>query len=91
MRPKLGEEARMTVKELSRRGWTKTQIAGTLEVTEGTVRYHDAQRERRELCGILASTYTVRQAFAARRPGLRLPADEVPSLSFTVGLRQAIR
>ena len=37
---KLGLEARMTIQELSRRGVSGRQIARTLEVTEGTVRYH---------------------------------------------------
>jgi transposase-like protein len=30
----------MTIRELSRRGVTKSEIARTLDVTEGTVRYH---------------------------------------------------
>jgi transposase-like protein len=37
---KLGMEARMTVKELARRGVSRCAIARTLGVTEGTVRYH---------------------------------------------------
>ena len=37
---KLGLEARMTIQELARRGVSGRQIARTLEVTEGTVRYH---------------------------------------------------
>lgn len=37
---KLGLEARMTIKELSRRKVSNCEIARTLEVTEGTVRYH---------------------------------------------------
>lgn len=40
MAPKLNLEARMTIKELARRGWANTAIAGTLGVTEGAVRYH---------------------------------------------------
>ena len=37
---KLGLEARMTIQELARRAVSGRQIARTLEVTEGTVRYH---------------------------------------------------
>lgn len=37
---KLGLEARMTIKELKRRGWSRCGIARALGVTEGTVRYH---------------------------------------------------
>lgn len=37
---KLGLEGRMTIKELSRRGWSQSGIARALGVTEGTVRYH---------------------------------------------------
>ena len=37
---KLGLEARMTIQELARRGVSGREIARTLEVTEGTVRYH---------------------------------------------------
>jgi transposase len=44
--PKLSLEARMTVVELLRRGWSRVAIASTLGVTEGTVRYHE--RRRRE-------------------------------------------
>lgn len=40
MAPKLRLEARMTIQELSRRGWSNVQIASTLGVTEGAVRYH---------------------------------------------------
>lgn len=40
MAPKLTLEARMTIQELARRGWTNTAIATTLGVTEGAVRYH---------------------------------------------------
>ena len=40
MAPKLSLEARMTIQELSGRGWSNSSIAETLEVTEGTVRYH---------------------------------------------------
>lgn len=46
MARKLTLEARMTIKELSRRGWSNTSIAGTLGVTEGTVRYHRRRPER---------------------------------------------
>ena len=41
---KLGLEARMTIHELVRRGVSGRQIARTLEVTEGTVRYHCRRR-----------------------------------------------
>ena len=41
---KLGLEARMTIHELARRGVSGRQIARTLEVTEGTVRYHCRRR-----------------------------------------------
>jgi transposase len=37
---KLGLEARMTIQELARRGVSGRAVARTLEVTEGTVRYH---------------------------------------------------
>jgi transposase len=37
---KLGLEARMTIGELARRGTSGRAIARTLEVTEGTIRYH---------------------------------------------------
>jgi IS30 family transposase len=37
---KLGLEARMTIQELARREMSGRAIARTLEVTEGTVRYH---------------------------------------------------
>ena len=37
---KLGLEARMTIKELARRGVSRCRIARTLGVSEGTVRYH---------------------------------------------------
>ena len=37
---KLGLEARMTIKELSRRGMSRCAIARTLGITEGTIRYH---------------------------------------------------
>ena len=40
----LGLEARMTIHELARRGVSGRQIARTLEVTEGTVRYHRRRR-----------------------------------------------
>lgn len=43
---KLGLEARMTIRELARRGVSGRAIARTLEVTEGTVRYH--LRRKRE-------------------------------------------
>ena len=41
---KLGLEARMTIHELARRGVSGRQIAGTVEVTEGAVRYHRRRR-----------------------------------------------
>jgi transposase len=41
MAPKLSLEARMTILELLRRGWSRLAIAGTLGVTEGAVRYHE--------------------------------------------------
>lgn len=37
---KLGLEARMTITELARRGFSRCAIARTLDVTEGTIRYH---------------------------------------------------
>jgi transposase len=37
---KLDLEARMTIKELRRRGWSRCAIARALGVTEGAVRYH---------------------------------------------------
>jgi len=40
MAGKLGLEARMTIRELSRRGVTRSEVARTLDVTEGAVRYH---------------------------------------------------
>lgn len=40
MAPKLNLEARMTIQELARRGWSHTSIAKTLKVSEGAVRYH---------------------------------------------------
>jgi transposase len=40
MAPKLSLEAKMTIKELSRRGWTNQAMAETLGVTEGAIRYH---------------------------------------------------
>ena len=40
MAPKLSLEARMTIQELARRGWSNTSIAKTLGVSEGAVRYH---------------------------------------------------
>jgi transposase len=44
MAPKLGLEARMTIGELSRRGWSRCQVARALGVTEGAVRYHLRRR-----------------------------------------------
>ena len=41
---RLGLEARMTINELARRGVSGRQIARTLQVTEGTVRYHRRRR-----------------------------------------------
>jgi transposase len=41
MAPKLSLEARMTIGELLRRGWSRCAIATTLAVCEGTVRYHE--------------------------------------------------
>ena len=46
MAPKLSREARMTIIELLRRGWSRMAIAESLGVTEGSVRYHE--RRRRE-------------------------------------------
>jgi transposase len=46
MAPKLSQEARMTIGELLRRGWSRVAIGETLGVTEGAVRYHE--RRRRE-------------------------------------------
>jgi len=43
---KLDQEARMTIRQLKKRGWSNGAIASTLRVTEGAVRYHvrrDAQ------------------------------------------------
>lgn len=40
MSGKLGLEARMTIQELKRRGWSQSAIARTLRVSEGAVRYH---------------------------------------------------
>ncbi len=40
MAAKLSSEARMTIQELARRGWTRSKIGRTLGVTEGAVRYH---------------------------------------------------
>lgn len=48
MAPKLDLEARMTIRELLRRGWSRCAIGRTLEVCEGTVRYHE--RRAREGC-----------------------------------------
>lgn len=41
MAPKLDLEARVTIRELLRRGWSRCAIATTLAVCEGTVRYHE--------------------------------------------------
>jgi transposase len=41
---KLGLEARMTIKELARRGSSRCGIARILGVTEGTIRYHLARQ-----------------------------------------------
>ena len=41
MAPKLSLEARVTIRELLRRGWSRCAIAATLSVCEGTVRYHE--------------------------------------------------
>jgi transposase len=46
MAPKLSLEARMTIIELLRRGWSRIAVAKTVGVTEGAVRYHE--RRRRE-------------------------------------------
>jgi transposase len=45
MAPKLSLEARMTIIELLRRGWSRVAIAKSLRVTEGAVRYHDRRRQ----------------------------------------------
>lgn len=45
MAGKLHEEARVTIVELARRGMPQRQIARTLEVSEGAVRYHLRRRE----------------------------------------------
>jgi transposase len=45
MAPKLSLEARMTIIELLRRGWSRVAIAASLGVTEGSVRYHARRRE----------------------------------------------
>ncbi len=45
MAPKLSLEARMTIIELLRRGWSRVAIAKSLGVTEGSVRYHDRRRQ----------------------------------------------
>jgi len=44
MAPKLSLEARMTIIELLRRGWSRLAIAESLGVTEGSVRYHERRR-----------------------------------------------
>src|SRR5258708_12670608 len=44
MAPKLSLEARMTIIELLRRGWSRLAIAKSLGVTEGSVRYHERRR-----------------------------------------------
>ena len=41
---KLRMEARVTIKELDRRGVSRSAIARTLGVTEGAVRYHLARQ-----------------------------------------------
>lgn len=41
MAPKLSSEAKVTIRELLRRGWSRCAIAATLSVCEGTVRYHE--------------------------------------------------
>jgi transposase len=41
MAPKLSLEARMTIGELLRRGWSRCAIARALSVCEGAVRYHE--------------------------------------------------
>jgi hypothetical protein len=38
--PKVSLEAKMTIQELFRRGFSRCAIASALSVTEGTVRYH---------------------------------------------------
>jgi transposase len=45
MAPKLSLEARMTIVELLRRGWSRLAIGATLGVTEGAVRYHERRHE----------------------------------------------
>lgn len=47
MGPKLSLEARMTIIELLRRGWSRVAIATSLGVTEGSVRYHARRCVRR--------------------------------------------
>jgi DNA-binding NarL/FixJ family response regulator len=44
MVPQLNLEARMTIIELLRRGWSRKAIAESLGVTEGTVRHEDQRR-----------------------------------------------
>src|SRR5215207_1858260 len=45
MAPKLSLEARMTIVELLRRGWSRLAVAKTLGVTEGAVRYHERRKD----------------------------------------------
>ena len=74
MAPKLNLEARMTIKELARRGWANTAIATTLGVTEGTVRYHRRRWEsgavdgRSEQTHVAASQQEAIAAWLAARP-----------------------
>ena len=51
MAPKLSLEARMTIVELLRRGWSRVAIASQLGVTEGAVRYHERRRRAEKVDG----------------------------------------
>jgi hypothetical protein len=53
MAPKLSLEARMTIIELLRRGWSRIAIVKTLRVTEGAVRYHERRRREGQTDGRL--------------------------------------
>ena len=78
---KLDLEARMTIRQLKRRGWTQSAIARTLGVTEGTVRYHvgrdargatDAALRRGESVSVKLSSANVvggMTRLTGRRPG----------------------
>ena len=105
MAPKLSLEARMTIIELLRRGWSRVAIAKSLGVTEGSVRYHDRRRQEGKSDGRvgrqqhrLAALSTEVEAWlsaeASRRERLNLGplhADLVVEHGYTGSLRSVQR